>query len=60
MSTYRIDFSETKYISFLTKYDESLEKYNKIWEKIENSIKKEFDSESSVSVLLTHILLTSV
>ena len=60
MSTYRRDFNETKYISFLTKYDESLEKYNKIWEKVKNSIKKEFDSEPSVSVLLTHILLTSV
>ena len=60
MSTYRRDFNETKYISFLTKYDESLEKYNKILEKVRNSIKKEFDSEPSVSFLLTHILLTSV
>ena len=60
MSTYRRDFNETKYISFLTKYDESLEKYNKILGKVRNSIKKEFDSEPSVSFLLTHILLTSV
>ena len=32
-------------MSFLIKDDELLEKYNGIWEKIKNSIKKEFDSE---------------
>ena len=32
-------------MSFLIKIDELLEKYNKIWEKVNNSIKKEFDSE---------------
>ena len=26
-------------------YDELLEKYNEIWEKVKNSLKKEFDSE---------------
>ena len=31
MSPYRKDFDETKYISFLIKDDELLEKYNKIW-----------------------------
>ena len=45
MSAYRRDFDETKYISFLIKYDELLEKYNEIWEKVKNSLKKEFDSE---------------
>ena len=30
---------------FLIKDDESLEKYNEIWEKVKNSIKKQFDSE---------------
>ena len=33
-SAYRKDFDETKYISFLIKDDELLEKYNEIWEKI--------------------------
>ena len=33
-------------MSFLIKDDELLEKYNEIWEKIKNSIKKEFDSKS--------------
>ena len=28
LSVYRRDFDETKYISFLIKYDELLEKYN--------------------------------
>ena len=32
-------------MSFLIKIDELLEKYNKIWEKVNNDIKKEFDSE---------------
>ena len=45
MSAYRKDFDESKYISFLIKDDELLEKYNEIWEKIKNSLKKEFDSE---------------
>ena len=45
MTAYRKDFNETKYISFLIKGDELLEKYNEIWEKVKNNIKKEFDSE---------------
>ena len=45
MSAYRRDFDETKYMSFLIKDGELLEKYNEIWEKVKNSIKKEFDSE---------------
>ena len=38
---------KTKYISFQIKIDEleNLEKYNEIWEKAKNSIKKESDSE---------------
>ena len=42
---YKRDFDEAKYMSFFIKDDELLEKYNKIWEKVKNSIKKEFDSE---------------
>ena len=45
MSAYRRDFDETKYMSFLTKNDELLEKYNEIWDKVSNTIKKGFDSE---------------
>ena len=45
MSAYRRDFDETKYMSFLIKDDELLEKYNEIWEKVKNSIRKEFDSK---------------
>ena len=40
MTAYRKDFDETKYISFLIKDDEFLEKYNEIWEKVKNSLKK--------------------
>ena len=42
MSLYGKDIYETKYISYLTTL---LEKYNEIWEKVKNSVKKEFDSE---------------
>ena len=45
MSAYRREFDETKYMSFLIKNDELLEKYNEIWEKVKNDIKKEFDSK---------------
>ena len=45
MSAYRKDFDETKYTSFLIKDDELLKKYNKIWKKVKNSLKKENDSE---------------
>ena len=45
MSAYRKDFDETKYVSFLIKDDKLLEKYNEMWGKVKNSIKKEFDSE---------------
>ena len=45
MTTYRNDFDETKYMSFLIKDDEILEKYNEIWEKLKDSLKKEFDSK---------------
>ena len=45
MSAYRKDFDEAKYMSFLRKDDGLLEKYNEIWEKVNNIIKKEFDSE---------------
>ena len=38
MSAYRKDFNETKCMSFLTKDDKLLERYNKIWEKVKNMI----------------------
>ena len=40
MSAYRKDFDETKYMSFLIKDDELLEKYYAIWEKIKVVSKK--------------------
>ena len=45
MTAYRKDLDETKYMSFLIKNDELLEKYNEIWEIFKNSLKKEFNSE---------------
>ena len=46
MSAYKKDFDETRYMSFLIKGDESLDKNNEIWEKVKSSIKNEIDSES--------------
>ena len=45
MSAYRKGFDETKYISFSIKDNELLEKYNEVWEKVKNSLKKELDSD---------------
>ena len=45
MNAYRRDSDEIEYMSFLIKDDGLLEKYNEIWEKVKNSIKKEFDSK---------------
>ena len=45
MTACRKDFDETKFMSFLIEDDELLEKYNKIWEKVKYSLKKEFDSK---------------
>ena len=46
MKANRGDFDETKYMSFLIKGNELLEKYNKIWNKVSNIMKKVFDSET--------------
>ena len=40
MIGYRRDFDETKYISFLIKHKELLEKYNTIWKKLKIASKK--------------------
>ena len=39
MNACRRDIDETKYMFFLIKDDELLEKYNEIWEKVRNNIK---------------------
>ena len=44
MNVYRRAFEETKYMSFLIKDNELLEKYNEIWYKIGKVIKKNFYS----------------
>ena len=41
MSAYRKDFDGTRYMSFLIKDDELLEKYNEIWKKVKNIINNE-------------------
>ena len=45
MSAYGRDFDETKFMSFQIKNDELLEKYNEIWDKVSNIIKKGLNSE---------------
>ena len=45
MSANRRDFHETKWMSFLIKDAELLEKYNEIWDKVSNNVKKGSDSE---------------
>ena len=43
MSACRRNFDDTKCMTFLIK-DESLEKHNKIWDKVSSTTKKEFES----------------
>ena len=43
MSAYRRNFDGTKYMSFFIKDDELLEKHNRIWNKLSNSVKKAFE-----------------
>ena len=45
MSAYRRNFDETKYMPFLIKDNELLEKCNGIWDKVSSVIKKRFYSE---------------
>ena len=40
MTAYRRDFDEIKYMSFFIKEDLLLGKYDEIWQKVKNSIKK--------------------
>ena len=45
MRASRRDFDKTKYLSFLIKDDELLEKYNEVWKRVKHSLRREFDSE---------------
>ena len=45
MSAYKRDFDRTKCISFLIKDEKLLEKYNEIWKKVRNIMKKKLDSK---------------
>ena len=45
MNAYRRDFDENKYMFFLIKDKELLEKYNENWGKVSKFTKKGFDSE---------------
>ena len=46
MTAYRRDFDETKHMLSLLRNEWLLEKYNAIWKKVSNNIKKRFDSEA--------------
>ena len=45
ISGYTTSFTKTKFMSSLMKDAELLEKYNKIWNKVSNSIRRGFDNE---------------
>ena len=38
MTAYIKDFDETKYMSFLIRDDELLQKHNEIWRKVKNNL----------------------
>ena len=41
MRAYIRDFDKTNYLPFMIKSEEFLEKYNEIWERVRNTIKKD-------------------
>ena len=45
VSAYKRDFDEAKYMCFWIKFNELLEKYNEMWDKVSKVIKKGFDSD---------------
>ena len=45
LSAYKRNFDKTNCMSFLINDEKLLEKYNEIWKKASNIIKKEFDSK---------------
>ena len=45
MSIHKRYFDKTRCLYFLIKNEKLLEKYNEIWEKVSNIIKKEFNTE---------------
>ena len=45
MSAYRKNFDKTKCMTFLIKDEKLLKKYNEIWKKVSNIIKKEFGNK---------------
>ena len=61
LSAYKRNFNETKYMSFLIKDNELLEKYNAIWEKVISIIIRGFDSDPIYNnmklILMIHINL---
>ena len=46
VSGYRKSFNETKYMYLVIKNDDFLEKYNKLCDKVSNTTKKSYDSET--------------
>ena len=40
ISAYRRDFDETECMYFMTKEEKDFDKYNEVWEKVSNIIKK--------------------
>ena len=45
-------YGQTKWMYFLIEDDDLLEKYNTIWDKVSADIKKEFDSEKIIKIIV--------
>ena len=45
MSVYRRDFDKTKCMNFLIKGENVFDKYNEIWDKVSDTIKKKINRE---------------
>ena len=61
MNTYvkSYDGGATKWMRFLIEYEELLGKYDDVWNKVSNSMKKEFDSEPTFNEWFLNTKITS-
>ena len=59
ISAYGKAFDEATYMSFLIKNEELIGKYNEIWDKVSNSMKKGFDSEPAYNEKYTKTKIKS-
>ena len=60
MSRYGKSSDDSKYMSFLIKDVKLLEKYNNNWDKVSNSIKRQFDGEPVYDICHQYLSISNI